>query len=184
MRTSEILLMLSALTTGGLACASKPATEATEVPAPTTRGGEASCRHELGRCGGHTPGDGACGGGGDGASADTSESAKASPTPLSDVVVAPGKFAEINLEMTEGSTAVISFQAAGGSLEWNVHSHDGDKVVTHAEGAGEAGELRFAAPRAGPFSYLWKNIGAAPVRLTARLTAEGSVRVHSVHPAP
>ena len=172
--------MMSTLTTGGLACVSKPAAEATEVPAPKSQDGEASCRHELGRCGGHTPGDGACGG----ASADTSSPAKASPTPLSNAVVAPGKFAEINLEMAEGSTAVITFQAAGGALEWNVHSHDGDKVVTHAEGAGESGELRFAAPRAGPFSYLWQNAGADPVRLTARLTAQGSVRVHSVHPAP
>jgi len=180
MRTTEILLVMSALGTGGLACASKPAAEASEVPAPASRTGEASCRHELGRCGGHTPGDGACGG----ASADSSEPARAGPTPLGDVVVAPGKFAEINLEMAEGSTAVITFQSAGGALEWDVHSHEGDRVVTHAEGAGESGELRFAAPRAGPFSYLWKNAGAVPVRLTARLTTQGSVRVHSVHPAP
>lgn len=183
MRTSDILLILGALASGSLSCASKTSAEATEVPAgPSRNGPESSCKHELGRCGGHKPGDGSCGG----ASADASEAdaAAPTPTPLEDVVLEPGKFAEINLEMTEGSTAVISFQAAGGSLEWNVHSHDGDKVVTHAEGAGEAGELRFSAPRAGPFSYLWKNTGAAPVRLTARLTAEGSVRVHSVHPAP
>lgn len=181
MRTSDILVMLSALTTGGLACASKPAAEATEVPVAASRGGvEASCRHELGRCGGHKPGDGACGG----VSADGAEPAKDTPTPLSDVVVAPGKFAEINLEMPEGSTVVITFQATGGPLEWNVHSHEGDKAVVHAEGTGEAGELRFTAPRSGPFSYLWKNAGATPVRLTARLASEGSARVHSVHPAP
>jgi hypothetical protein len=181
MRTPDILLILSALTTGGLACASRPTAEATEVPATASRSSaEASCRHELGRCGGHKPGDGACGG----ASADAAEPARDTPTPLSDVVVAPGKFAEINLEMAEGSTAVITFQAAGGPLEWNVHSHEGDKAVVHAEGTGEAGELRFAAPRSGPFSYLWKNPGSAPVRLTARLASEGSVRVHSVHPAP
>ncbi len=181
MRTSDILLLMSALTTSGLACASKPSTEATEVPAPASRGGaEASCRHELGRCGGHTPGDGACGG----AATDQADPSTATPTPLSDVVVAPGKFAEINLEMGESSTALISFRSEGGAVEWNVHSHDGDKLVIHAEGAGETGELRFAAPRAGPFSYLWKNTGVATVRLTAHLSAEGSVHVHSVHPAP
>lgn len=181
MRSSDILLVMSALSAGGLSCASKSPAEATEVPAPSSRGGaEASCRHELGRCGGHKPGDGACGG----AAAGGVEPSDANPMPLSDVVVAPGKFAEINLDMAEGSTAVVSFQSTGGALEWNVHSHEGDKAVIHAEGTGETGELRFAAPKAGPFSYLWKNVGAAPVRLTARLSAQGSVRVHSIHPSP
>ncbi|MCY0986967.1 hypothetical protein OV203_07530 [Nannocystis sp. ILAH1] len=165
---------MSALATSGLACTSHPKTEATEVPAGPGSRGEASCRHDLGRCGGHTPGDGAC----------RSATPETSKNTLEDVVLAPGKFAEINLDMGEGSSTEVTFEATGGPLEWNVHSHDGDNVVIHAEGAGTDGKVRFAAPRAGLYSYLWKNAGAAPVRLTTRLAATGQVRVHSVEPAP
>ncbi len=180
MRTSDILLVVSALASSGLACGPKTA-EATEVPAGSSQTGpEASCKHELGRCGGHKPGDGSCGG----ASAEASEAGAAAPTPtpLEDVVLLPGKFAEINLEMAAGSTTDVTFQAAGGPLEWNVHSHDGDKVAIHAEGSAADGKVRFAAPRAGFYSYLWKNSGSTPVRLTARLAAQGTVRVQSIHP--
>ena len=143
-------------------------------------GPEASCRHELGRCGGHKPGDGSCG-----AAAPAATKAEApTPTPLADVQLAPGEFAEINLEMAADSTIEVRFDATGGALAWNVHSHDGDRVAIHAEGAGATGTLRFAAPGAGPYSCMWKNSGGAPVRLTARLTAHGEVRVQSVHPAP
>lgn len=180
MRTSDILLVVSALTSSGLACAPKTAAEATEVPAGSAQPGpEASCRHELGRCGGHKPGDGSCGGAApDVAAADTEAP---TPTPLENVVVEPGKFAEINLEMAAGSATDVTFEAAA-PLEWNVHSHDGDKVAVHAEGTAAAGKVRFAAPRAGLYSYLWKNSGSTPVRLTARLAAQGTVRVQSIHP--
>ena len=174
MRASEILVVMSALATSGLACASKPKPEATEVPAGPGSREEASCRHDLGRCGGHTPGDGAC----RSATPDVSKNA------LEDVVLAPGKFAEINLDMGEGSSTEVTFAATGGSLEWNVHSHDGDHVVIHAEGSGTAGKVRFAAPRAGLYSYLWKNAGTASIRLTTHLASNGQVRVHSVEPAP
>ena len=100
------------------------------------------------------------------------------------MVLEPGKFAEINLEMAAGSATDVTFEAAGGPLEWNVHSHDGDKVAIHAEGSAVDGKVRFAAPRAGLYSYLWKNSGSTSVRLTARLAAEGTVRVQSIHPTP
>lgn len=182
MRTSDILLIVSALASNGLACGPKTNAEATEVPAGSPQTSpEASCKHELGRCGGHKPGDGSCGG----AASDVSEADAAgpTPTPLEDVVLEPGKFAEINLEMPEGSSTEVEFHATG-VLEWNVHSHDGDNVVIHSEGAAAEGKVRFAAARAGLFSYLWKNAGTSPVRLTARLTANGAVRVHSLHPTP
>lgn len=179
MRTSDILLVLSALAGGGLACAPRAVPDATEVPTGPRRQSEASCRHELGRCGGHKPGDGACG-----ATAPGGPAPDAARALFDDVIIEPGKFAEINLEMPEGSSTEVEFHAMGGALEWNVHSHDGDNVVIHAEGAAAAGKVRFAAPRAGLFSYLWKNAGASPVRLTARLTANGAVRVHSLHPTP
>lgn len=176
MRTSDILLVLGALGGAGLACATKVPPEATEVPAPPARdGADASCRHELGRCGGHKPGDGACGG---------AREAYQSAQPLGEVTLEPGKFAEINLEIGEGGTTEVTYAGAGGPLEWNIHSHDGDNVVIHSEGTGTEGTLKFAAPRAGLYSYLWKNAGSAPVRLTTRFTSNGTVRIHSVHPAP
>ena len=178
MRPSDILLVISALAGSALSCAPKTSSEATEVPTGPRGDADGSCRHELGRCGGHTAGDGAC----RGAASGSEETRSATPTPLDDVVIEPGKFAEINLEMAEGSATDIAFQAAGGPLKWNVHSHDGDKVVIHAEGVGAEGSVRFVAPRAGPYSYLWKNVGTTSVRLTARLTAQGMVRVHSVLP--
>lgn len=181
MRTSDIVLVLSALASGGLACASKTPAEATETPvgAPSADA-EGSCKHELGRCGGHKPGDASCGGQVEA----TSKPDAVAPTPLDNVLVEPGKFAEINFEMAAGSATDVTFQATGGSVEWNVHSHDGDKVAIHSEGTGTEGKVRFAAPAAGLFSYLWKNAGTTPVRLTVHLTPQGAVRVHSIHPAP
>lgn len=182
MRTSDILVILGALASTSLACASKTRTEAIELPAgPPRNGPESSCKHELGRCGGHTPGDGACG-----AASDTAKSDAVTPgsAPLNDIVLAAGEFAEINFEMGGNSAIDVVFQAAGGPVEWNVHSHNGDKVVIHAEGKGAEGTVHFAAPGGGHYSYLWKNSSTLPVRLTARLTAQGVVRVQSVHPAP
>lgn len=180
MRPSDIIFAFGALASSGLACASKTSSEATEVPVGAPSSGENSCRHELGRCGGHKPGDGACGG-----KASTSAGVQAAtPTPLDDVVLAPGEFAEINLDMAAGSATDVAFEAAGGPLEWNVHSHDGDKVAIHAEGAAADGKVRFAAPGAGLYSYLWKNSSTKPVRLTAHLASQGAVRVQSIHPAP
>ncbi|HEY0133724.1 MAG TPA: hypothetical protein VGB85_06575, partial [Nannocystis sp.] len=137
MRRSDVFIVLTALASSGFACHSKAPAQATEVPAGAPHnGGESSCRHELGRCGGHKAGDGACGG----EVAASSEPDAASPTPLDDVVVEPGKFAEINFEMAAGSATDVTFEAVGGSLEWNVHSHDGDKVAIHAEGTGADGK--------------------------------------------
>lgn len=183
MRTSDLLVIIGALASSELACATRTPTEATEVPAGSPRGGaEASCRNELGRCGGHKPGDGSCG---DRVSAPSeAEPPTPTPTPLDGVVLEPGKFAEINFEMAAGATTEVAFQATGGPLEWNVHSHDGGKVAIHAEGTGADGTVRFVAPSAGPYSYLWKNSGSTTVQLTARLASQGAVRVQSIHPAP
>ncbi|HEY0138379.1 MAG TPA: hypothetical protein VGB85_30045 [Nannocystis sp.] len=181
MRSSDIVLILGALASGALACAARSPGEATEIPAAASReAAESACKHELGRCGGHKPGDGACGS----AAPDTADAEPPTPTPLEDVVLAPGAFAEIDLEMAAGATTEVTFQARGGSLEWNVHSHQGDAVTTHAEGTGATGKVQFAAPSAGLYSYMWKNTGGATVLLTARLVAQGTVRVRSIHPTP
>lgn len=183
-RHANILPILGLLAGGQLVAGCKPAAEATEVPsAKTGAKGEASCRHELGRCGGHVPGDGACGGSTEVPAGPDHHDAATAHEVLAGIVVEPGKFAEVNLQMAKGSTATVEFTSSGGALSWNIHSHVDDRAVIHNEGAAAAGTVRFVAQSDGAFSYLWKNDGTVPVTLTAKLQSEGAVNVHSVHPA-
>lgn len=180
MRLIDISTTLGLLAAGGLALACKPSPEATEVPAkPVGRAGEASCRHDLGRCGGHLPGDDSCGA----ASPGDGPAPASTPTEgnLNDVHLQPGEFAEINLEMSEAAVITAEFTATGGDLAWNVHSHEGERAVIHDQGTSGAGRVQFTATKAGVFSYLWKNDGNAPVTLRTTLQTAGAVKVLSVH---
>ena len=180
MRLIDISATLGLLTAGGLALACKPPAEATEVPAKSVgQKGEASCRHDLGRCGGHLPGDDSCG-----AAAPGDEPASAANPPdgtLNDVRLQPGEFAEINLEMAEAAAITAEFAATGGNLAWNVHSHEGERAVIHQEGTSGAGRVQFTATKGGVFSYLWKNDGTAPVILKVTLQTTGAAKVLSIH---
>ena len=166
-----------------LALACKPAPEATEVPSlkTTHASAEASCRHELGRCGGHLPGDDSCGAATP-APDDRAAAAPPAASPLrKNLVLQPGEFAEINLEMGAGAVSTVEFSASGGPLAWNVHSHEGERAIIHDQGNTPAGSVRFTATKTGAYSYLWKNDGASPVQLEVNLGTTGSVKVHSVH---
>ncbi len=179
-RPSDLAAVLGALAAGGLVSACKSSPEVVEVPTQAPGSGEASCRHELGRCGGHKPGDGACGAG-----PRSKGSAPEQDVPqdmFSGVAVEPGKFAEINLEMARGSTVTAAFTSSG-PVAWNVHSHAGEAVAVHAEGTSTGETIRFVADRAGGFSLLWQNKGTAAVTLDVTLRTEGSVTLHSTHPA-
>ena len=180
MRLIDISITLGLLAVGGLAPACRPPTEATEVPAKTGRpAGETSCRHELGRCGGHLPGDGSCG-----AISPDDRVAAAANAPeghLNDVRLQPGEFAEINLEMADTAVITAQFTAIGGDLAWNVHSHESERVVIHEQGTSGAGRVRFTATKGGAFSLLWKNDATAPVTLRVTLKTAGAVKVVSVH---
>lgn len=179
-RPSNIAAVLSVLAAGSLAGACKSSGEAVEVPSQTPSRGEASCRHELGRCGGHKPGDGACGA--ESASA-SSRGTLVSKDIFTALVIEPEKFAEINLQMAKGAAVTVDFSSAGAAIGWNVHSHASERTVVHAEGSTAADTVRFVADRDGVFSYLWQNKGRSPLTLDVKLQAEGSVTLHSTHPA-
>jgi hypothetical protein len=175
---SSIAAVLGVLATGTLtACKTSP--DAVEVPTQAPNGSEASCRHELGRCGGHKPGDGACGAG-------PSAGEESKPVPqdvFTAIVIEPGKFAEINLEMARGAAVTAEFTSSGAPVAWNVHSHVGEQATIHAEGSSASDTVRFVAERDGAFSYLWQNKGTGPMTLDVKLRTEGSVKLHSTHPA-
>lgn len=174
---SNIIAILGVLAASDISAGCKSSPEAVEVPTQAPRGGEASCRHELGRCGGHKPGDGACG-------AEPASAETVLPSDIfTELVVESGKFAEINLEMTKGAAVTVEFTSSGAPVAWNVHSHEGDRALIHAEGSSAADNVRFVAEKDGAFSYLWQNKGPGPMTLNVKMRAEGSVKLHSTHPA-
>jgi hypothetical protein len=129
---SSVAAVLGVLATGSLpAC--KASSDAVEVPTQAPSGSEASCRHELGRCGGHKPGDDACGAGPRTSADDESKPAPQDIFPA--VVIEPGKFAESDLEMAKGAAVTVEFVSTGAPVAWNVHSHVGEQAVVHAEGS-------------------------------------------------
>jgi hypothetical protein len=57
-------------------------------------------------------------------------------------------------------------------------------VKIHDQGRARDGAVRFRAPAAGVFSYLWKNEGTTPATLEVTAQLPPGVTVHSWHPAP
>jgi hypothetical protein len=162
----ETLALLA--TTGTLVSGcDKSQAQTTEVPAAQ------ECLHADGCCGGHTPGDASCG----------QEGAAKPPGWTNTWTVAPGDMAEINLELAAGDTMVAKFASDGGTLKWNVHSHEGDNAVMHAQGDDAEGAPGHTAAKAGMYSFMWTNAGKTPVTLTIELELGGSAKVHSTHPA-
>jgi hypothetical protein len=164
-----------------VACA-KPSSPATEVPAAAS--GSESCLHAEGCCGGHVPGDASCG-----------EDRAAAADPVDPAThpgtetewsrtwtIAPGDMAEVNLELDAGDTMTARFSTDGDPLKWNVHSHEGSHAIIHSEGEDASGELHHGVAKRGMYSFLWRNEGRAPVRLTVELVS-GAGKVHSTHPA-
>ncbi len=189
MKLNQVLETLALLTATGALVTScdKPAGQTTEVPGATT-GAPATgeCLHADGCCGGHTPGDGSCGQDKAAAKPDGDTPAKAeaaAPAWAKTWTVAPGDMAEINLELAAGETMTAKFNSDSGTLKWNVHSHEGDKAVIHAQGDDATGEPAHTAAKAGMYSFLWKNAGKKPVVLSIELALGGSAKVHSTHPA-
>jgi hypothetical protein len=183
MKTTTMLMtsVLGVLCTGGVVACEKGGTPATEVPgaapAEASAGREEECLHSEGCCGGHTEGDGSCG---------QDEAAEpASPTADEprhfEWTIAPGKFAEINVELGEGAEMSASFQSDA-VLSWNVHSHVGNEATIHAKGSDAEGAPAFAAETSGLYSFLWVNETVQPVKVTVDLRISGTGRVHSTHP--
>ncbi len=93
-------------------------------------------------------------------------------------VVAPGKFAEVNLELPARARIVAVFRADA-PVEWNVHSHPEGGVAIHKEGTGTDGTIEHVADKAGGYSVLWKNAGAKDVNLIVSLEMPSGARIHS-----
>lgn len=89
---------------------------------------------------------------------------------------------ELNVELSAGAAMTAEFSTNGEPLEWNAHSHPGDEVVMHAQGTDAAAQPRLVAEEAGIHSFLWKNGGERPVRLTVTLRIEGEGSLHSTDP--
>jgi hypothetical protein len=96
--------------------------------------------------------------------------------------LAPGAFAEANLELPAGGTVRATFDAGAVPVHWDVHSHPGDEVVIHDQGQATNGTLEFTPPEAGPFSLLWENRAAASTQLAVTLELPPGASVHSWHP--
>lgn len=188
MKLQSILetLGLMAGTGAVLVGCNKTSPHATEVPAApaaaTSPTDDEECLHADGCCGGHSPGDATCGE--DSAGADDRDSNVAPATTETWTrtwTVAPEGIAEINLELAAGEAMTARFSTDGGTLKWNVHSHEGKDVVFHAQGNDASGQLRHVATQTGMYSFLWKNEGTKPVELTVVLE-DGAGKVHSTHP--
>lgn len=190
MKLHQIIETLALLATTGtlVTGCDKSEAQTTEVPAgKTTAGAPAEeCLHADGCCGGHTPGDATCGEDKGAAKPAGDDPAKAEPAVAAWTktwTVAPGDMAEINLELAAGDTMAAKFTSEGGTLKWNVHSHEGEKAVIHAQGDDAKGAPGHTAAKAGMYSFLWKNAGKKPVTLTIELELGGTAKLHSTHPA-
>ncbi len=169
MDAKTIALLLSSLATAPLivGCA-KPKPPASEMPADhedATLGEHACGNHAEGACGSAAPDEAA---------------------PLSrSFSIAPGEFAEVNFEMTEGSTVVVAFSEGSSDITWDVHSHGpSGETKVHDEGSGGTGNVEFKAPAAGVFSVLWKNAGPTSTTLDVRVSVTEGASIHSWMPAP
>jgi len=115
------------------------------------------------------------------AAADEAGEADGSHLVARNFAVAPGKFAEINLELAAGVEVNAAFRADG-DLQWNVHSHPEGGVAIHQEGTGSEGKISFVAATDGGYSYLWTNNGDAEVNIVISVELPAGARIVSWHP--
>ena len=155
-----------------LAC-NKQDSGATEVPGSTTATtADASGEHA---CGNHA--EGAC-------SAAPRKDAGPAPATVRSFGLAPGKFAEANLQMKRGATVTATFAEGSADLTWDIHSHDhSGETKIHDHGVGGSGTVEFTAPEDGVFSILWKNGGATLSSLEVSISLGDGTSIHSWMPA-
>jgi hypothetical protein len=90
-------------------------------------------------------------------------------------------FAEVNLVMEKGQVVNWDWNADGGALYFNVHSHPAGKVVEHVRRPDATADTgSFTAPAAGSYSLLWQNAGSTPVGLHYKVT--GNATLDAKHP--
>lgn len=83
--------------------------------------------------------------------------------------VAAGKFVELCGKLPQGAQVRWSFDAAA-PVDFNIHYHQGQKVVTPAEAKqATRGADTLAVAVAEEYCWMWTNKTAAPVRVAVQL---------------
>jgi hypothetical protein len=78
----------------------------------------------------------------------------------------PGRSHEVNLQLDRNTTLTWSFRTEPPqALRYDLHSHEGARVITHAQGSAPAANGTFSAPADGVYSLFWENDGGAGVDL-------------------
>lgn len=93
--------------------------------------------------------------------------------------VDPGGFVEVNLAMNASAEVSASFEADA-PLAWDVHSHDGQRVLVHDNGTAANGTINLQAPEEGVYSLLWENRRDAAT--TVSVTVRGSATLAGIAP--
>jgi hypothetical protein len=97
--------------------------------------------------------------------------AAAAATEQMSVELVAGQFLEAEVEMAAGASIDMTFQATGGEIEWNVHTHQDDETQIVRDGTGASGEETVTVRAAGTYWFLWRNpAGSDPVTLDVTLT--------------
>ena len=106
----------------------------------------------------------------------------ADPQTERDLVVKPGKFAELNLNVVNPTTIEVAY-LSDAPLAWNVHAHQHGKTVYHQRGDARRGTLRHVASTPGRVSFMWENKGSQSIRLQIAFTPSPRFEGVSWHPA-
>ena len=84
--------------------------------------------------------------------------------------VAPGKFVEVCGKLRKGQAVAWRYESEG-PLDFNIHYHEGKKVVTpeqRAASTAASGTLRVALDQ--DYCWMWSNKAGAPVPLRLNLS--------------
>jgi hypothetical protein len=77
-----------------------------------------------------------------------------------------GKFFEDNLNLEQGEKLTWTFRTQPPRLlDWDVHAHPGNEVVTYQQGTADHGNGTFTAPAKGIYSLFFQNTNPEPVTL-------------------
>jgi hypothetical protein len=95
----------------------------------------------------------------------------ATPSPLPaprslSIAIQGGKVAEECFRLDAGERVDFEFQA-NGPLEFNLHTHRGDQLVTPVEAKRTRAQSgTYVSPRAEDYCLMWTNEGGTPVQVT------------------
>lgn len=88
--------------------------------------------------------------------------------------VAPGRFAEVNLELQQGYTIRWDW-TADAVMHFNIHTHDDGRYQERHREDTRQSSGSYTAPAVGGYSFLWENTGTTPARLTYNVHGQGKI---------